>query len=116
MFDECCDATGNARFGLVKPGQYNIEIKLPDGRHQRRSIWVRPGENHVETVVAPAVAELADVGFQVKGAPEGWVAVIRPGRILYEMQGVTKDVAQEAFRLAAHKLSVKTRFVERGEA
>jgi large subunit ribosomal protein L16 len=51
-----------------------------------------------------------------KGAPEGWVAVIRPGRILYEMQGVTKDVAKEAFRLAAHKLSVKTRFVERGEA
>lgn len=51
-----------------------------------------------------------------KGAPEGWVAVIRPGRILYEMQGVSKDIAKEAFRLAAHKLSVKTRFVERGEA
>jgi large subunit ribosomal protein L16 len=50
-----------------------------------------------------------------KGAPEGWVAVIRPGRILYEMQGVTKAVAKEAFRLAAHKLSVKTRFIERGE-
>ena len=51
-----------------------------------------------------------------KGAPEGWVAVIRPGRILYEMQGVTREVAKEAFRLAAHKLSVKTRFIERGEA
>jgi large subunit ribosomal protein L16 len=50
-----------------------------------------------------------------KGAPEGWMAVIRPGRILYEMQGVSKEVAKEAFRLAAHKLSVKTRFVERGE-
>jgi large subunit ribosomal protein L16 len=51
-----------------------------------------------------------------KGAPEGWVAVVRPGRVLYEMQGVTRDVAKEAFRLAAHKLSVKTRFIERGEA
>ena len=51
-----------------------------------------------------------------KGAPEGWVAVIRPGRILYEMQGVSREVAKEAFRLAAHKLSVRTRFVERGEA
>jgi large subunit ribosomal protein L16 len=51
-----------------------------------------------------------------KGAPEGWVAVIRPGRILYEMQGVSREVAKEAFRLAAHKLSVKTRFIERGEA
>ena len=48
-----------------------------------------------------------------KGAPEGWVAVIRPGRILYEMSGVTREMAKEALRLASHKLSVKTRFVER---
>ena len=48
-----------------------------------------------------------------KGAPEGWVAVIRPGRILYEMSGVSREMAKEALRLAAHKLSVKTRFVER---
>jgi large subunit ribosomal protein L16 len=50
-----------------------------------------------------------------KGAPEGWEAVIRPGRILYEMQGVTREMAQEALRLAAHKLSVKTKFVERSD-
>ena len=49
-----------------------------------------------------------------KGAPEGWVAVVRPGRILYEMQGVPKELAQEALRLASHKLPIKTRFVERG--
>ena len=48
-----------------------------------------------------------------KGAPEGWSAVIRPGRILYEMEGVPKETAKEALRLAAHKLSVKTRFIER---
>jgi large subunit ribosomal protein L16 len=48
-----------------------------------------------------------------KGAPEGWVAVVRPGRILYEMEGVTREMAREALRLAAHKLTVKTRFVER---
>jgi len=48
-----------------------------------------------------------------KGAPEGWVAVIRPGRILYEMAGVPRDLAKEALRLASHKLSVKTKFVER---
>jgi large subunit ribosomal protein L16 len=51
-----------------------------------------------------------------KGAPEGWVAVVRPGRILYEMQGVPRELAIEAFRLAAHKLSVKTKFVERSES
>ena len=50
-----------------------------------------------------------------KGAPEGWVAVIRPGRILYEMEGVPRDLAKEAFRLASHKISVKTRFVDRSE-
>ncbi len=48
-----------------------------------------------------------------KGSPEGWVAVIRPGRILYEMEGVPEDVAREAMRLAANKLSVKTKFVAR---
>jgi large subunit ribosomal protein L16 len=50
-----------------------------------------------------------------KGSPEGWVAVIRPGRVLYEMEGVPRDLAKEALRLAAHKLSVKTRFIERGD-
>jgi large subunit ribosomal protein L16 len=49
-----------------------------------------------------------------KGSPEGWIAVVRPGRILYEMEGVTRGMAKEALRLASHKLSVKTRFVERG--
>jgi len=48
-----------------------------------------------------------------KGAPEGWVAVVRPGRILYEMEGISREMAREALRLAAHKLSVRTRFVER---
>ncbi|MBF0117590.1 MAG: 50S ribosomal protein L16 [Desulfobacterales bacterium] len=48
-----------------------------------------------------------------KGAPEGWLAVIQPGRILYEMAGVPRELAEEAFRLAAHKLPLKTKFVER---
>lgn len=46
-----------------------------------------------------------------KGTPEYWVAVIKPGRILFEIGGVEKSVAQEAMRLAAHKLPIKTRFV-----
>lgn len=48
-----------------------------------------------------------------KGNPEGWVAVVKPGRILYEMEGVTKDIAREAMRLAAMKLPIKTRFLSR---
>ncbi len=48
-----------------------------------------------------------------KGAPEGWVAVVRPGRILYELKGVTEDLAREALRRAAHKLPMKTRVISR---
>lgn len=50
-----------------------------------------------------------------KGAPEKWVAVVRPGRILYEMEGVEESVAREAMRLASHKLSIATKFVTRGD-
>ena len=48
-----------------------------------------------------------------KGATEYWVAVVKPGRILFELAGVTEDVAREALRLAAHKLPVKTKFLAR---
>ena len=48
-----------------------------------------------------------------KGAPEEWVAVIRPGKILFEMEGVGQDIAQQAMRLAAHKIPMKTKFVSR---
>jgi large subunit ribosomal protein L16 len=51
-----------------------------------------------------------------KGAPEQWVAVVRPGKILFEMEGVAKDIAAEAMRLAAAKLSLPTKFVMREQA
>jgi large subunit ribosomal protein L16 len=50
-----------------------------------------------------------------KGNPEEWVCVVKPGRILYEMEGVTEKIAREALRLASHKLAIKTRFIERFE-
>ena len=51
-----------------------------------------------------------------KGAPDHWVAVVRPGKILFEMEGVTSELAREAMRLAAHKLPLKTVFVQRHNA
>src|SRR5450631_2868867 len=48
-----------------------------------------------------------------KGAPEEWVAVVRPGKILFEMEGVTPEIAAAAFRLAAHKIPMKTKFIQR---
>src|SRR5437764_15410583 len=51
-----------------------------------------------------------------KGAPEEWVAVVRPGKILFEMEGVDLAIAKEAMRLAAHKLPIRTKFVGREDA
>ncbi|MEK6606675.1 MAG: 50S ribosomal protein L16 [Myxococcota bacterium] len=49
-----------------------------------------------------------------KGNPEEWVAVVRPGRVLFELEGVDEPTAREAFRLAGHKLSLRTKFIARG--
>jgi len=50
-----------------------------------------------------------------KGSPELWVCVIKPGRMIFEMEGVDRTVAKEAFRLAAHKIAIPTEFIERGQ-
>ncbi|MBR2684844.1 MAG: 50S ribosomal protein L16 [Erysipelotrichaceae bacterium] len=50
-----------------------------------------------------------------KGAPDSWVAVVKAGRVMFEVGGVSEDIAREALRLASHKLCVKTRFVKKGE-
>ncbi len=50
-----------------------------------------------------------------KGSPDSWVSVIKPGTILYEMEGVSEEIAREALRLAAHKLPVSTKFIIRGD-
>lgn len=51
-----------------------------------------------------------------KGSPEFWVAVVRPGRVMFELTGVAEDIAKEAMRLASHKLPVKTKFVTRKDS
>ncbi len=50
-----------------------------------------------------------------KGAPEGWVAVVQKGRVMFEIGGVSEEIAREAFRLASHKLPVKCKFIKKGE-
>ena len=81
-------------------------------RHVKRGgkIWIRIFPDK------PITKKPAEVRMgKGKGSPEGWVAVIKPGRVLYEMTGVSKEMAKEALRLAAHKLPVKTRFLERSD-
>lgn len=81
-------------------------------RHVKRGgkVWIRIFPDKSETR-KPAETRMG----KGKGSPERWVAVVKPGRVMYEMSGVDREVAEEAFRLAAHKLPVKTRFVVRGE-
>ena len=79
-------------------------------RHVKRGgkIWIRIFPDKPITK-KPAETRMG----KGKGAPDHWVAVVRPGKILFEMEGVTPELAREAMRLAAHKLPLKTTFVQR---
>lgn len=81
-------------------------------RHVKRGgkVWIRVFPNKPLSK-KPAETRMG----KGKGAPELWVAVIKPGRVLYELEGVPAEVAKEAFRRAGHKLPVGTRFVLRKE-
>lgn len=104
-------------YGLksLEPGRITARqieaARIAITRHVRRGgrIWIRIFPDRPFTK-KPAETRMG----KGKGPVEGWVAVIKPGRILYEMDGVSKEVAQEAMRLAAHKLPVATKFVIRG--
>ena len=74
-------------------------------------LWIRVFPDHVVTIKG---AETRMGGG--KGAPDHWVAVVKPGRVILELGGVHEDVAREALRLASHKLSIKTQFISKTEA
>lgn len=103
-------------FGLkaIEPGWVSsrqIEsARIAITRHVKRGckVWIRIFPDKPITK-KPAETRMG----KGKGAPEYWVAVVKPGRMLYEMSGVTEDIAKAAMRLASYKLSVATRFVKR---
>ncbi len=106
------------QFGLkaMEPGRITARqleaARIAMTRHVKRGgrIWTRVFPDK------PVTKKPAEVRMgKGKGNPEFWVAVVKPGRILYEMDDVTKVVAQEALRLAGHKLPIATKFVVRGE-
>ena len=96
--------------GLITARQIEA-ARIAITRHVKRGgkVWIRIFPDKPVTK-KPAETRMG----KGKGPVEGWVAVVLPGRILYEMDGVTKEVAKEALRLASHKLPVATKFVERG--
>jgi len=79
-------------------------------RHVKRGgkIWIRIFP-HKSVTKKPAETRMG----KGKGAPEEWVAVIKPGVVLYEIEGVSQEIAKEAFNLAAHKLPIGTKFLAR---
>lgn len=81
-------------------------------RHIKRGgkVWIRifPDKSYTKK---PAETRMG----KGKGAPEGWVAVVKPGRVMFELDGVSEELAREALRLAMHKLPMKTRFVKRAQ-
>lgn len=105
-------------FGLkaMEPGwitSRQIEAaRIAINRHVKRGckVWIRIFPDKPITK-KPAETRMG----KGKGAPEYWVAVIKPGRIIYEMSGVTEAVAKEALRLASHKLPLSMKFVRREE-
>jgi large subunit ribosomal protein L16 len=105
-------------FGLkaLEPGWLSSKqieaARIAITRHAKRGckVWIRVFPDKPITK-KPAETRMG----KGKGAPEYWVAVIKTGRILYEMSGVSEDIAKEALRLASHKLPVATKFVKREE-
>ncbi len=103
-------------FGLkaMEPGWVSnrqIEAaRVAINRHVKRGckIWIRVFPDKPLTK-KPAETRMG----KGKGSPESWVAVVKPGKVLYEMAGVSEDVAKEALRLASHKLSIAVKFVKR---
>lgn len=85
--------------------------RIAISRHIKRGgrIWIRIFPDKPLTK-KPAETRMG----KGKGSPELWVATVKPGRILFEMEGVAEEIAREAFRLASHKLSVTTKFCQRG--
>ena len=80
-------------------------------RHVKRAgkLWIRVFPDH------PVTKKPLEVRMGGgKGAPEEWAALVKPGRVMYEISGVAEDVAKEAFRLAAHKLPMECKFLARG--
>ena len=107
-------AFGDYGLQTVEPGWISnrqIEAaRVAMTRHVKRGgkVWIRIFPDKVVTS-KPAETRMG----KGKGSPETWVAVVKPGRVMFEMEGVTEEIARRAFELAAAKLPVKTRFLIR---
>ena len=115
--------TGNqiafGQFALQAQGHERITSRQIESARQAMTRYIKRGGKIWIRIFphTPVTRKPQDVKMgSGKGNPEFFVAKVRPGTVLFEMQGVTEDVAREAMRLAAHKLPVKTKFLMKEEA
>ena len=104
------------RFGLVASGRGRITARQIEAARRAMTRYIKRGGNIWIRIFPdkPITKKPLEVRMgKGKGSVDRWVAKIKPGRIMFEVDGVTEDVAMEALRLAAMKLSVKSRFVKR---
>jgi large subunit ribosomal protein L16 len=106
-------------FALQAQGHERITSRQIEAARQAMTRYIKRGGKiwirifpHIAVTRKPQDVKMGSG----KGSPEFFVAKVRPGTIMFEMQGVTEEVAREAMRLAAHKLPVKTKFLVREEA
>lgn len=107
------------QFALQAQGQERITARQIEAARQAMTRYIKRGGKIWIRIFphTPVTRKPQDVKMgSGKGSPEFHVAKVRPGTIMFEMQGVSEDVAREAMRLAAHKLPVKTKFLVREES
>ena len=105
-------------FGLKAVGRGRLTARQIEAARRAMTRYIKRGGNIWIKVFPDKPVSKKPSGIRMgsgKGAPEYWVAVIKPGRVLFEMAGVPEDVAREAMRLAQHKLPIKTKFIAREE-
>ena len=105
------NTVAHGQFGLMALEPAWITNRQIEAARIAMTRYIKRGGKDKPVTAKPAETRMGSG----KGSPEYWVAVVKPGRIMFEMDGITEEVAKEAMRLAGHKLPIKTKFVKRGE-
>ena len=106
----------NGEFGIVATEPCWIKSNQIEAARVAMTRYIKRGGKVFIKIFPDKPVSSKPIGTRMgkgKGAPEYWIAVVKPGRVLFELSGVPEEVAREAMRLAAHKLPVKTKFVTR---
>jgi large subunit ribosomal protein L16 len=112
------NAVAYGTYGLMADGRGWIDSKQIEAARVAMTRSIKRGGKVYIKIFPHKPVSKKPIGVRMgsgKGAPEYWVAVVKPGRVMFEIEGVTEEQAREAMRLAAHKLPIKCKFVVKGQ-